>query len=97
MDNIIGIRIQKQYHHNSIKEEMKKVEIEYISDIGKIFWCMEKGNLVGKEAKNIQVIILKIWNKDMVNFNGVMAEFIKDNGKQEKCMVLENIQIVLEK
>jgi hypothetical protein len=55
--------------------------------IGEIIKCMvNKEDLNGQTEDYILVIILKIKNTDMVEYNGPMEKFMKESGRKEYNM-----------
>jgi hypothetical protein len=55
--------------------------------IGEIIKCMvNKEDLNGQTEDYILVIILKIKNMDMVEYNGPMEKFMKESGRKEYNM-----------
>lgn len=60
--------------------------VDNIRDNLKIIYFMVMVNLFGQTKELIKVIILKIKNKVMEYFYGLMVEIIKVNGKMENNM-----------
>ena len=54
--------------------------------------CTVKVYTLGKMEENTKVNMLKTKKKDTVSIHGLMVDAMKDNGKEENKMDLENIQ-----
>ena len=85
LENLIIITSNKVNIHGQMRELMM--------DHGKTTECMVLEYSRGKTGKNMKEVLQTISNLDMEPLNGLIKEFMKDNGEMTSNMVSENIHL----